>query len=132
MAAYKKMKVTRRGKEGIMYFKDKKLISQKNAPGQLLESDQFNVTIDIPEDGDTSQQPEQTQEQVAEEDEADERPERKCVFCGQQGTQEKFVNLQTVYLCKEDYDNHTTGEIVAKLRENQNEKLSQEEERQEV
>lgn len=49
---------------------------------------------------------------------SDQAPEfRKCLFCGMQGTEERFINLQKVYLCLDDYGTKTTGEVVAQLRE---------------
>lgn len=40
---------------------------------------------------------------------------RKCIFCGQEGTRSKFVNLQTVYLCDEDYLTKTTGKVAERI-----------------
>lgn len=45
------------------------------------------------------------------------RPERNCLFCGEQGTRSKFVYLQMVYLCENDYHNKTTGEVGQKIKE---------------
>lgn len=44
-------------------------------------------------------------------------PESKdCIFCGHYGTSSKFVNMKKVPLCDEDYQTHTTGEVIAQLR----------------
>lgn len=48
----------------------------------------------------------------------DQLPEfRKCIFCGAQGTEEKRLNGEKFYLCLDDYNSRTTGEIAQKLRE---------------
>jgi hypothetical protein len=43
---------------------------------------------------------------------------KKCLFCNNHSPFNKFVSLQTVYLCKEHYYSENTGKIVQKLREN--------------
>ena len=40
----------------------------------------------------------------------------QCPFCGKDGTRIKFVNLRKIKLCEKDYQDKTTGEIVAALR----------------
>lgn len=57
-------------------------------------------------------------------DQANNRPKSKkdkkeCIFCGEPGDRTRFVNLQTIDLCDEDYNSHTTGEIAAQVREAQ-------------
>lgn len=40
---------------------------------------------------------------------------RKCIFCGRLGTEEKTLNGQRHYLCLDDYQYKTTGEIAHRL-----------------
>ncbi len=47
------------------------------------------------------------------------RSKQECIFCGQPGTHRKLVYLQMVYLCADDYQNKTTGEIGQKFKETQ-------------
>lgn len=42
---------------------------------------------------------------------------RKCLFCDQPGTEERFLNGQYLYLCLHHYDTTTSGAQVEKLRE---------------
>lgn len=42
---------------------------------------------------------------------------RKCIFCGELGTERKLINGQGVDVCLEDYYSKTTGEIVEQLRD---------------
>jgi hypothetical protein len=44
-----------------------------------------------------------------------EPPHKICLFCGQPGDMTRFVNLKTVYLCNEDYNTKTVGEIGQKM-----------------
>lgn len=65
---------------------------------------------DIPEDILKTMQPEKPVD--------DQKPEfRKCIFCGELGTEEKRINGQIIYLCLDDYNNRTTGEVVECLRQ---------------
>ena len=36
---------------------------------------------------------------------------KDCPFCGKVGTEEKTVNATTYYLCLDDYNQKTTGEL---------------------
>lgn len=55
----------------------------------------------------------------------DKAPEyRRCIMCGQLGTERRFLNQQMVDLCLDDYQSRTTGEVVEKMRENQHEKVT--------
>lgn len=45
------------------------------------------------------------------------KTEKICIFCGQPGDCSKFVHAQMVYLCNDDYQNKTTGEVGAKVKE---------------
>jgi hypothetical protein len=43
------------------------------------------------------------------------KQERKCIFCGAHARFTKFVNLQTVYVCDDDYYDKSTGKIAEQL-----------------
>lgn len=43
---------------------------------------------------------------------------RKCIFCGQLATEEKWVNQARIYLCLDDYQTRTTGECAQQVRLN--------------
>lgn len=91
MSEYKQTK----GPKGrFLYFKDGKMISKAAVPAEILDTLQLQKPVD------------------------DTKPEfRKCIFCGDRGTEQKLINLQSVDLCFEHYHNKTTGEIVQHLRE---------------
>lgn len=42
---------------------------------------------------------------------------KKCIFDGLPGTRQKYVVGQIVYLCEDDYQTKTTGEVGAKVKE---------------
>ena len=44
------------------------------------------------------------------------KPERICIFCGAFGKIERFINRQTIYLCTNDYQAKTIGEIAEQMR----------------
>ena len=88
---YKKSK----GPRGrFLYFKDGKMVSPKSIPEDVLAKLNDHVTVEPPK----------------------EKPQRTCIFCGEPGTEESFIDLQTIYLCQEHYLNKTKGEIAHKLR----------------
>lgn len=81
--------------------------------GQLGFVSKNNVPIDELERlHSTSQLP---KEVVAAEEAVD--ASKLCLFCGQYTRISRFINLQTIPLCEEHYQNQTTGKIVQKLRE---------------
>ena len=49
------------------------------------------------------------------------KPERICIFCGAFGKIERFINRQTIYLCTNDYQAKTIGEIAEQMRKNDRE-----------
>ncbi len=42
---------------------------------------------------------------------------RRCIFCGNNAEYSRFVNLQTVALCEEDYLNQNIGKIAQRLNQ---------------
>lgn len=93
MAVYK----TINAHNGVRYMKDGRMISERIVPAnvvKLLETQPEVDDTDLPVD----------------------RPMRRCVFCKQQATCTRFINLQTIDLCEEDYYGKTTGQIVQQLR----------------
>lgn len=94
MATYTK----KNGPRGrFLYFKDGKMISVKDIPEDIVDK--------LPLNGEYEEK-----EVVA-------PTVRKCIFCGNHATESRFVDLQTIYLCEEDYYSKTTGKITEKLRE---------------
>lgn len=47
--------------------------------------------------------------------EAPERDLKACIFCGEHGRYQRFVNLTYVWLCESDYQDKNIGKIVQKL-----------------
>lgn len=64
---------------------------------------------------DKSQQPETVAE--PEVDEVPLKQEKVCIFCGEYADSGKFINQRFWPLCKDDYRDHTTGQVVAHIRE---------------
>lgn len=88
MATYTK----KNGPRGrFLYFKDGKMISVKDIPEDIVDK--------LPLNGEYEEK-----EVVA-------PTVRKCIFCGNHATESRFVDLQTIYLCEEDYYHKTIGEI---------------------
>ena len=94
----------------IMYFKNGKMISGDDVPTsiKLNLEDGAVFTVDSPVE--TVDETTSSEGQLAQ--------DKTCVFCGEPSDTAKFVNGQTVLLCSKDYASHTTGEIVAFLRDN--------------
>lgn len=104
---FKKVKTaSRSGKEKIMYFRDGKLISEKNVPQEVVDSEKFGEVISV-EDEQPIPKPILLEEPPQ---------EKTCLFCGAFGKYPKFVHMQTVYICEEHKDN-TVGSIGAKIKE---------------
>jgi hypothetical protein len=94
-----------------MYYKDNKLVAFKDIPetAVILDKD-----FEVPEE--TVDQP--VQESATVEPEA--LPvDTTCIACGKDGEHQRFINLTTVYLCREHYEGLTTGEVVQAMREKQ-------------
>lgn len=85
--------VTAKGKE--MFFQDGKLIAKSKVPAEFFEESSISEPTPLTED----------------------RPDRKCIFCGAPGRFPKFVHLQTVYLCEEDITIQTVGKIGYRIKE---------------
>jgi hypothetical protein len=47
-----------------------------------------------------------------------ERVQHTCLMCGADATRQRFANLQVVTLCEDDYFHRSLGEIVMKMRSN--------------
>ena len=73
-----------KGSRGIRYMKGSKLCKKTDIPADIL------VRLLKQEEVDTS---------------------KDCVVCGKPGTEEKTLNFHRYYLCLEDYNTRTTGEI---------------------
>lgn len=99
-----------------MYFKNGQPIAKKNIPKTVLQNLEPDTTISVSSgEGGTPQKPVDTQPNN--EQESNQSKDSKCIFCRKPATRTRFVDLKTAKLCEEDYNNHTTGEVVARLRE---------------
>ena len=76
-----------------LYFKNGKMVSVKSIPQEELDKLNGDVQVETTP------------------------TERKCLFCGEPGTEPMFINLQHLDLCMEHYLNKTKGEVVQKLKE---------------
>lgn len=76
-----------------LFFKDGKMISVKDIPKDVLDTMELQKPVD------------------------DTKPEfRKCIFCGLPATEEKWLNKEKCYLCLDDYQTKTTGELAEKVQ----------------
>lgn len=80
------------GKNGKRYMKDNKFVSVNSIPISELEKLFGKV------------EPKRT-------------TGKECIFCGQQSRFTRFVNVQVVYLCDQDYYDQTVGKIAQRMRE---------------
>jgi hypothetical protein len=101
-----KLVVSAKGRK--MYYRNGKMCSPSEVPAGILNNLENGMEIST---GSAQTLDESTQEQ------AQSIENKTCLFCGEEGDKIRFVNLQNVRLCSKDYDSHTTGEIVAKMRE---------------
>ena len=100
-------KKTKGPKGRSLYFKDGKLVSVKSIPSDIL------LKLDEQGKYDAEAPPQPIQ-----------RPERSCIFDGKPATKQRFVNLQTVYLCEDCYYDKTVGKITERLRLNEKEEVT--------
>lgn len=90
-----------KGRNGVRYMKDKKFVSVKNVPEDVLQQ--------------------LTEDNVVGEQGVKPTPNSKpCIFCGKWGNKFKLVNQHTIAVCDGHYLTETTGRIAQKLREVQN------------
>lgn len=77
----------------VLWFRDGKMISKKDIPADVLSTMELQKPVD------------------------DTKPEfRRCIFCGLPGTEEKWFNKEKYYLCLDDYQIKTTGELAEVVR----------------
>jgi hypothetical protein len=74
------------GSKGTRYLKDGKLIAKSKIPEATLKAL----------------------------DEGDDKG-KFCIFCGIPCKYERFINLQTVYVCEEHYQNKTVGQTAQRM-----------------
>jgi hypothetical protein len=92
-------------KNGRVMFRYKnRLIKESDIPDGVAIKNLDFETLDLPG------------EESPATDEVVEAP-RICIFCGAPSEAQKFVNLQLINLCTNDYREKTTGEIVQRTRE---------------
>lgn len=75
-------------------------IIQSTKGTRYMKGSKFCKVSDIPED---------VLQRLHNQDKVD--TSRDCVFCGQPGTEEKTLNSVRYYLCLDDYNTKTTGEL---------------------
>lgn len=95
----------------VMYFKNGKMTSPSEIPQSILNqlTPDTEISVDSPA-------PKQMGVKDKEEP-AKPASKEPCVFeCGKPATRRRFLNMQIIRLCDEDYEGHTTGEIVAQSR----------------
>lgn len=90
------------GMKGVRYQKDKRFIARDKIPPAILEK----LNQDMP---------------VSDEWRDVQPPTKQCLYCLKEAKLSRVVNLQTVYLCDEDYYAKTIGQITQRIREYQNE-----------
>lgn len=73
---------------GVRYMKGSKFCKKTDVPEDVLQQLENQDTVDT---------------------------SRNCVFCGGPGTEEKWLNGKKNYLCFDDYQNRTSGELAEKL-----------------
>lgn len=77
-----------------LYFRNGRMISKNDIPKHILENMEPEKPV------------------------SDQLPEfRRCIFCNLPATEEKWLNLKKYYLCFDDYQIKTTGEVAEKVRE---------------
>lgn len=81
-----------------MYKMDRKFVSVKNIPANIVELLNTNKEVD-----DTDLPPAPMY--------------RGCIFCDKHSKLQRTVNLQTVYLCDEHYYDKTIGQVAQQLNE---------------
>jgi len=104
---YKKV-VTKDGR--TMFFENGKMVSDSRIPQSILKNLEDGVEISI-----NTPDPETVDETPSTAPQLDSN-KNVCIFCGDESSKTKFLNLQTVHLCEEDYQNHTVGEIVSRVK----------------
>lgn len=121
---YKKVKISNKGKERIMYFRDGKMISAKDVPQNIIEWPEFGVDIPVADPLIPTEPslPEEEVQPAHEDPELESVINKTCIFCGEPGRIQRFVHMQTVFLCDEDNKDKTIGVIGARVRELQNAK----------
>lgn len=102
-------KTDKRGR--VLYFKDKKMVSVNSIPedAAIIDRD-FGLTIDHTSQTDKV---ELGATNLPTED-------RTCIFTGEPGTHQRYVNGQLVWLNEEMYATKTLGEVAQQLRETTN------------
>lgn len=88
-------------KDKLMYYRDKKLVSIKNIPSNVLPLLEVGKTFD-----DSGMKLK--------------APTKDCIFCGKGHTHTRRVNLQRVYLCDNCYYDKNVGQIAQRLNNDTN------------
>lgn len=116
MSYYKKLNVKNAIGQMVLFYKANadfkwKMVSGKTVPSAVHASQTFGKAIFVPEsEEELANIPKEEMPKVM-------HPERICIFCGKYGKNAKFINMQTVYLCDEDYQNKSTGQVGSKMKE---------------
>lgn len=94
------------GIKGVRYQKDKRFIAKAAVPPKILAKLETSpvvsdVRVHVPP------------------------PTKICLYCKEPAKLSRVITLETVYLCDNDYYSKTTGQIVQRLREYNDEENSQ-------
>lgn len=81
--------------KGVRYMRNGKLIKTIDVPEDVMELLKDHATVE----------------------EAHEKTDKSCIFCGEPGNRERFLNGRIIYLCEKDYYDKTTGKTVQRLHE---------------
>jgi hypothetical protein len=106
-----------------MYFMNGKMVAKDKLPVSIVNMLEPGVELTMPTPGDDDQtNVDPTTKEIVDASQEDTAQSShtepgKCVFCGNEATRQRYVNLTIAPLCENDYQSHTTGEIVARLRE---------------
>lgn len=91
-----------RGKPRFRKIGTRGIAKQNSLPRDVMEH--FGLlNPDVPETEETPDEPR--------------KDPKACIFCGVHSRYTRFVNLQTIYVCDEDYQNQNIGKCAARLRE---------------
>lgn len=80
------------GKTGVKYWKDGKFVKKSDVPSDVYQQLENNPEYEV-------------------------RADKPCLFCGEPGTKQRYINMLMIDLCDEHYFNTNIGQTAQKLRE---------------
>lgn len=91
-------------KGSTVYVKDKHLIKAVNVPGNVMTLLETQDVVD-------------TENMILE------APLKRCIFCDAHTKMSRLINGQHVYVCENDYQDKTLGQVAQALREHNTDPL---------